>query len=101
MTGTSSFKAWIDVPDRSVLVIEVKGEAGFTANASFMSLDNRILRLTDDQIHPGPGRPLLSQTAMGYGGHIQVLFVAASSIKATISAWIEAPDGTGFKSAKT
>jgi hypothetical protein len=89
---------WNDVPDRFTLVLTVSStDAGFAASARMASNDGRNELWPDSEIHPGPKRRLLSQTAQGYVVNVFVAFDTTDPITAEIRAHIEDPDGNPFK----
>jgi hypothetical protein len=90
-------KIWNDVPDRSTLELRLDStDQGFAGTVRFVSDDGRVETWPDSDIHPGPKRRLLSQTAQGYVGTLFVAFDSQDTITANVRARILDPTGNVF-----
>lgn len=91
-------KIWQGVPDRSTLELRLdSGDEEFAGTVRFVSDDGRVETWPDNEIHPGPKRRLLSQTAQGYIATLFVAFDSKEKITANVRARTLAPDGSVFK----
>jgi hypothetical protein len=91
-------KIWNDVPDRAILELRLDSDRQeFGGTVNFVSHDSRVEIWPDKDIHPGPKRRLLSETAQGYVANVFVAFESKEQITANVRARILAPDGGVFK----
>jgi hypothetical protein len=97
MADDGPLKIWNDVPDRSTLAVSVaSSNLTFACSAIFVSDDARAEKWSDADLHPGPKRRMLSQTAEGYTATILVTFDGDDEVPVEINAQITEPDGTAF-----
>jgi hypothetical protein len=95
MGNNNSLDSWDDVPDRSTLEVSVESEnPDFASSARFVSDDGRVENWTDAELHPGPKRRMLSQTAQGYVGTVLIAFDGDDPAPVNVSARILDSQGT-------